>query len=580
MKKLPVYLLPVAVLAASCSGGADSRQAKGSAVYGGTLRYNETDKLQTLYPINITDAISWHAASQIYEGLVKFDPRTLEIIPCIAEKWEPKNNNTTYVFTLRKGVKFHDDACFSGGTGRELTAADVKYSFEQLCTKTDNNFNFSTTFKDRVKGANAFYAKTGQLDGVKVIDDHTVQIDLEQPNNNFLGILSNPACCIIPKEAVEKYGEKMHIGTGPFRFSEMSGDTSKLVLVANPNYYGKDSLGNQLPFLDTVKITYIDNKQKELEEWEKGNLDFMWGLNPDAKKKFVIEHIKDFATPPVYEMDSKGELGVQFYEFNTTRKPFNDKRVRQAFCYAINRKNIVNNVLGGEAYSEGSNGITPPALTGYNVESLKGYKDSIAYAQKLLADAGYPEGKDFPAVTLTINASPTAGESRNSLVAIEIQNQLKQNLGVNVTISRVTFAQKQEASKYARSDMFRSAWIADYPSPESFLSLFYGRTVPDSTDKPSYPNTSRWHNAKFDSLYDAGVRAATKEEANRLFLQAEQIMIDEAPAMILWYDGNDKLTYSYVHNFYLNPMRYFDFSQVYIKHDDKAEKDSAKKENK
>jgi peptide/nickel transport system substrate-binding protein len=349
--------------------------------------------------------------------------------------------------------------------------------------------------------------------------------------------------------------------------------------VANKNYYGKDSLGNQLPFLDTVKITYIDNKQKELEEWEKGNLDFMWGLNPDAKRKFVIEHIQNFKNPPVYEIDSKGELGVQFYEFNTTRKPFNDKRVRQAFSYAVNRNSIVDNVLGGEAYA-GLNGITPPALNGYKTSSLKGYKDSVAYAKQLLADAGYPDGKGFPEVTLVINASPTAGESRNSLVAIEIQNQLKQNLGVNVTISRVTFAQKQDAQKYGRADMFRSAWIADYPSPESFLSLFYGRTVPDSTDKPSYPNSSRWRNAKFDSLYDAGVRASSKEEANRLFLQAEQIMLDEAPAMILCYDGNDKLTYSYVHNFYLNPMRYFDFSQVYIKHDDKAGKDSAKKEDK
>ena len=119
-------------------------------------------------------------------------------------------------------------------------------------------------------GANAFYnagtnAAAGSLEGVKVIDAQTVQVKLEKPSISFLYILANSAASIVPKEAVEKYGDKMHVGTGPFMLANIANDTSNLVLVRNNNYYGVDSLGNQLPFLDSIKISYVDNKQAELD---------------------------------------------------------------------------------------------------------------------------------------------------------------------------------------------------------------------------------------------------------------------------------------------------------------------------
>ncbi|HET6991445.1 MAG TPA: hypothetical protein VFJ43_08985, partial [Bacteroidia bacterium] len=138
-------------------------------------------------------------------------------------------------------------------------------------------------------------------------------------------------------------------------------------------------------------------------------------------------------------------------------------------------------------------------------------------------------------------------------------------LGVNIEIANVSFQQKLSDERYARADIFRSAWVADYPSAESFLSLFYGADVPDSTSSPSYPNTSRYKNPDFDRLYDAARTAKTQDEANKLFFQAEQLMMTDAPALILWYDENYRLTQYRVKNFYTNPMRYLDFSQVYFK---------------
>jgi oligopeptide transport system substrate-binding protein len=583
MRKLLLFL-PFAFLAACSNDGPGSthKVGKNGRVYGGTLRFNETDKFQTLFPILITDAISSHVATQIYEGLVKFDPRTLRIIPSIAKTWETDPSGTVYTFHLRNDVKFQDDACFPDGKGRIVTADDFKYSFEMLCRNNTNNANFVTSFKGRVVGATDFYnagesSKAGSLKGVKVIDPQTISITLEQPGISFLSILANPSASVIPREAIEKYGDQMHVGTGPFIVSNIANDTSTIVLVRNPNYYGTDSLGNQLPFLDSIKISYIDNKKSELDLFQQGQLDFVWGLSSEAVKTFVPQVISDFEQkPPKFLLDHSSEFVTQLYQFNTTRPPFDDVRVRQAFSYAIDRNHIVDEVLAREAYGPGINGISPPALPGYKASEIKGYEmvkesdDSTrmqkeserALARKLLSEAGYGPGKkEFPTVKLVINS----GGSRNTLVAEEVQNQLREALGVNIEIANVSFQQKLADERFARADIFRSAWVADYPSAESFLSLFYGADVPDSTSKPSYPNTSRYRNPEFDKLYDAARTAKTPEEANQLFFQAEQLMMKDAPALILWYDENYRLTQYRVKNFYTNPMRYLDFSQVYFK---------------
>ncbi len=602
MKKY-LLLIPVAILAVSCgpeSTGSD-RVAVGKGdyqpVYGGTLRYNETDKLQTLNPVQITDAISNHVATQIYEGLVKFDPRTLDIMPGIAESWTVDEAGTTYTFKLRSDVKFHDDPCFTDGKGRAVTAKDVVYSFERLCTDNGKNENFTSSFSHRVVGADEYFAmgasaKSGGLAGVVAVDDRNVKISLIAPNNSFLYILANTAASILPQEAVEKYQDAIHVGTGPFIFSSIAADTTQLILVRNENYYGKDSLGNQLPFLDTIKISYIDNKVAELDLFQEGKLDFVWGLNADAVKTFVPQVIQDFtAKPPKYVLYHSSELVTQMYEFNTTRPPFNDVRVRQAFCYAVDRNHIVNEVLAGEAYGPGINGICPPALPGYKASEIIGYEKIGAdeaetkankaaereKAKKLLAEAGFPDGKDFPVVKLVLNS----GGSRNTRVAEAIASQLREYLNINVEIANVSLQQKMADAKYARSDIFRSAWVADYPTAETFLSLFYGADVPDSLSQPSFPNTTRYKSAKFDSLYVLAREARTIEEANRLYKEAEQVMMADAPAMILWYDENYRLAQSRVRNFWANPMRYFDFSQVYLKEQTApAGADSTKKDEK
>jgi oligopeptide transport system substrate-binding protein len=583
MKRL-LLIASIASFLVSCGGGEGESitpaEGKGGRKYGGTLRFNEVDKFQSLFPSSITDQISSHVASQIYEGLVKFDARTMKVLPALAESWGMDATGTKYTFKLRKGVKFHDNDCFADGKGREVTGEDVRYSFELLCKNDGINQNFGTTFKGRLAGADEYYnagaqAKAGSLSGVKVVDANTLELTLVEPNISFLYILANSACGIVPKEGVEKYNAANTVGTGPFKVASIAGDSSLVILVKHKGYYGKDTLGNQLPFLDSIKISYVDNKKAEIDLFEKGELDFVWGLSADAVKTFLPAQIANFENkPPKFVLDHSAELVTQYYSFNTAKAPFNDVRVRKAFSLAIDRRYIVDEILAGEAFGPGLNGISPPALPSYKANEIKGYEQlgdneqqtrqlrnaNREMAKKLLAEAGFPNGKNFPVVKLVLNS----GGGRNTRVAEEIQTQLRDVLNVNIEMANGSYQQKLNDERFGRADIFRAAWVADYPSPETFLSLFYGGDVPDSLNQPSYPNSARYKNPRFDSLYHAGRTAKTIEESHKFFFEAEQLMMSESPALILWYDENYRLSQARVKNFYTNPIRYLDFSQVYL----------------
>lgn len=570
MKKSFLVILSVAVLFSSCSnstseGGSD-RVAKGDKVYGGTLRINETEQFQTLYPAGITDIGSAHIANQIYEGLVKFNPKDLSIIPSLAEKWEMDAAGTTYTFHLKKGVMFQDNECFPDGKGREVKSSDFKFAFELLCTDNKDNSNFAATFKDRVVGANKFFEASkgkpnGTIDGIKTPDDYTISITLTSPSSSFLFALASPVTSVIAKEAYEKYGADMKVGTGPFIFVE-NGATDKALLKRNNNYHGTDSLGNQLPFLDSVVISFLPTKKQELDNFQNGNLDMVIGLPSESIKDMVESQIADFQNkPPKYVLERSPEMASQYYEFNMTKEPFNNIKVRQAFSYAIDRNKIVEDVLKGEAYGPAINGISPPSFKGYDITKITGYDFDAEKAKKLLAEAGYPNGKGFPKVKIELNS----GGAKNTNVVLEIQKQLMEVLNVNVDFEVVPQKQKMEDAKFARAEIFRAAWIADFPSPENFLWILYGATVPADLSQPSYPNTPRYKNEEFDKLFDSGKAAKTQEEGYADLLKAEQIMMNDAPIMMLWYDENYRLVKSNVRNLFSNPMRYRDYSQVYLK---------------
>jgi peptide/nickel transport system substrate-binding protein len=572
MSKIFVSIVALALLVscgssdAEVNDGSDSNAGRATKngskyIYGGVLKIAQNERFVTLFPADVEDAISSKMVSQIHDGLVKFSTKDLSILNSIADNWTVDESQTIYTFTLRDNVYFHNDPCFTEGKGRKVIASDFKYSFELMTSKeTSQNTHL---FKDRIVGASDYLeGKASEISGIQAIDENTLKITIVKPQSSFIYLLALPNSVVIAHEAFDKYGNKMTVGAGAFKYVKPTSD-SDLYLSYNENYYLKDEEGNQLPYLDSVIFTYVPTKLSELEMFRTKDISFIYGLPTSRIAEVVADNIANFKNkPPQTILIREPEMITQYYEFNAQVPPFDNLKVRKALNYAVDRERLINNILNGQG-TIGDKGITPmiKPFGDYDFNAINGYGYNPELARQLLKEAGYPNGEGFPSVRLEINL----GGNIHKLVATELQYQFFDVLGIHVEVEQVSFADKVEHSKYGKSEMFRSAWVADYPSPESFLSVFYGENVPATLDEPSNLNTMRYKNEMFDSLFVKGTQTANKAERYAYFAKAEGIMMEESPVIILWYQENYTLYHSEVRNFYYNAMEYFDFSGVYMK---------------
>jgi oligopeptide transport system substrate-binding protein len=583
---IPLFVSALALGLASCTSCSEEKkdshggaEGKGGIYMGGVMRLNEVEAFKSLNPIAVNEITGFHIGTQLFEGLVKFDQNDLSIEPAIASRWESNENQTEWTFHIRPNIKFHNDACFPDGKGRALTANDVKFCFDKLCTADPNNSQFDVTFKDRVVGANeAFQSSKGGkntgVSGIKVVNDSTIVISLKTPFAAFLNIMAMPGCWIYPKEALDKYATDLRIhpvGTGPFVMETMK-EGEVLIMKKNQDYYGVDKDGNKLPYLDGLKYTFIREKKAEILEFKSGNLDMVYRLPVEIFHEIMgeLEHAKERKTD--FQILNSPAFNTHYLGFNCTSNAFNKKEVRLAFNYAIDRHKIANFTIQGEG-TPADYGMVPYVEAferdGYNFKGLKGYTFDPAKAKELLKKGGYPDGKGFPKVTLQINSG---GGDRNILVAEVIQKMLKENLNVDVEINTVPLAEHIEYVQSGKSDLFRFAWLADYPDPETFLTLFYGKHVPANPSEKSFINFFRFKNARFDSLFAASFTEPDKAKRYGLLSQAEQVVLDEAPFMPIFYDENYSLEQLNVRNFPQNPLNYFDLSVVSLIPKDKMPK--------
>ncbi len=580
MKKLIYLFIGAAVILSSCGGSKTEDQkntaiAKGDVKYGGVFKMNETEDFKSLYPLNVTMALEQRIANQLFEGLVQLNQEDLSIVPGLSDTWEINDDATEYVFHIRKGVMFHDNTCFEGGTGRELKAQDFKYCFDRIAVSDPSNQMY-WLFKDKVKGANEYHdsAKNGKpleggISGVTVVDDYTIKIELNYSFAGFLNIISHNACQVYPKEAVDTYGAEIRIncvGTGPFKVNKIKeGET--VILGRNTNYWKSDKLGNKLPYLDGLKFSFNKEKKAELLEFKKGNLDLVFRL-PLEMISDVVGELNDAqkgGNRP-YVMQVVPALSVYYLGLQHKLPPFDNVDVRRAFNYAVDRESIVTYTLQGEGRAA-THGIVPP-FKGYDFENVKGYEYSPEKAKEHLKAAGYPNGAGFPEITLQINPG---GGDRNVQIAEVVQKMLNENLGINVKIEQMQFAQHLENLETGKATFWRAGWIADYPDPENFLNLLYGGHVPADIETKAYINAMRYQSPKFDSVFNSALREIDDVKRFDLFRQADQIAIDDAAIMPIFYDENTRLIQVYVKNFPSNAMEYRDMSEVYFDHDEDSE---------
>lgn len=556
-------LAALCALLAAC-GPPQPRTHGEGGIYGGVFNWNETQVLRSIFPLGITLVSEQHVAGQIYEGLVRFDPKNLEVEPALAESWEVDASGKVYTFHLRPDVFFHDDPAFPDGKGRQLTAQDVVDCFTAICEKGIGDAVF-WVFQDKVEGADAYHEsgeRGGRVKGIRSKDDRTVEITLVRPLPTFLQILAGSGCWIWPRELVQAYGHELlrhAIGTGPFLLKAMRPEEA-LVLERNANYWGRDQQGRQLPYLDAIRVTLVPDKETEINEFLKGHLSMVTELSLSS---FAL--LADSADPATgarrFQVLSTPALAVQYYGFNASKPPFHDVRVRRAFALALDKHRLVDSVLHGLAVPA-VHGLVAPGLPTYPYHLVPGIPYDPDSARGLMAAAGYPGGRGFPRVQLQVNTSGFGYRS----VASEAQEMLGRELGVAITVTAVAPKVYYDRIERGEALFWREGWVADLPDAENFLALLYGKNAVADTALPSPMNTTRYMNPAFDKLYASALGRSDQTARMRDLALADSIAMHDVPVVPLYHENYIMLVAPNVQDLHINIMELLDLRKVHLDH--------------
>lgn len=567
MLKNLFFLLFSIVILSSCSNDEvdlSTLKAQGGAKYGGEFRFMSSEKITSLFPLATSDVYNQRITSQLFETLLQIDFDKNKVVPHVADSYFISPDAKKFTIKIREDVFFHDDDCFSGGKGRELTSEDIKYMLDFACSGLKIN-EMSWMLIDKIKGAKEFNDKSktslpeGGVSGIKVVDEQTITIELTEPFVSFEKILTHSSLAIFPREAYETYKDnvKKHpVGTGAYKLSVW--DDKHVELKRNDVYWRKDDFGNQLPFLGKITMTYVNDKKSELLAFRNKEIDLVLEIPVDE-----IEHVlgsleeAQAGKTVKHKIDSKNSLSSSYFGFANTLEPFNKIEVRKAFNLAIDRNAIINNYLNGEGYPA-LNGFVPN-IEGFSSERVKGFKHNVTFAQQLMKQAGYPNGENFPAIDLYVN---TQQGTSIYLLAKGVVDQLKASLNVNINIKLCTLEQRDKAIADKVAKFWRGGWIADYPDPENFLNLFSSEHV-GSNSKTM--NQMKYVSDEYDRLLRLSMKERNSKIRNEFFIKCDQLLIDDAVIMPLLNDDFITMVNSKVKNFETNSMEGLDFSSIFIK---------------
>jgi ABC-type transport system substrate-binding protein len=496
------------------TSGAPARQDGTS-----TLVFGIGTDVDELDPRQIDTQEGYIACANVYDCLVLYDLGATTIRPGLAESWEISDDGLTYTFNLRQGVKFHDGAEFNadavvtwfnsikeGAPGSQFDATKMVYMQD-----------FITTW----------------IDAVEATDEYTVTMTLPRPYSPLLANLAIPIASIVSPTAIEKGLDEVAVspsGTGAFMLAKKEDWTrdSQMVLTANPDYWGG------APKVDQLIFRVVPESSTRLQQLETGELDIAWALSPED-----VERTRENADLIVVE---DAGLNTNCVEFNVTKEPFTSKEVRQALNYAVNKEELSEGLYNGNMVTAG--GVLPPVDWAYNPE-MTDYDYDPDKARELLAAAGYDEGNPLT-FTFMAYTVPRGYNPAGDRLATAIQEYWSE-VGVNAEIQTAEWTQYRADR---RADMFQcslSGWQGDNGDPDNFLySLLAGASK-------GAGNTAFYDNPEVNKLLEEAQLISDQEERTKLYHQAEQIIVDDAPWVFLGYQKHQVVTRANVTDFQLQP---------------------------
>ncbi|MCX6003601.1 MAG: peptide ABC transporter substrate-binding protein [Chloroflexi bacterium] len=497
-----------------------------------TYNSNAVLNLYGIDPLTLDPAVAGEATSQeyilqIFSGLITLDDN-LQPAADIAKSWKVSGNSTVYTFTLRQGVKFQD--------GRGVKADDFKYSWERACNPTTGSQTAATYLGDIVGVKEMLAGEASSISGVKVINDYTLQVTIDAPKSYFLYKLTYTTAFVVDRNNVSQGANwwKQPNGTGPFKLKQWSANSS-LVLERNPLFYGE--------MAKVASVNYELWAGVPMRMYEMGQIDVT-----DVSLPY-IDQVTDKSGSYYTQLMTVPELSFYYIEFNCTKPPFDDANVRRAFSMAIDKEKLVSLVY--KDMMQKADGILPPDIPGYNSQ-LKGLEFNPQQALELIKASQYGDVSKLPSITIT-----TAGYGGAISSYLEaIVNEWRQNLGVEVTVRQIDPERFLYHMEDELDEMYDTGWIADYPHPQDFLETLFASNAQN--------NYGGYSNLEVDALLEkAGVEPDSAKSLT-MYQQAEQILVDDAACLPLWFGKNYVLVKPNVKGYNPTAMGYPKLNEVSI----------------
>ncbi len=494
-----------------------------------------SDDPQQMDPTLNSYARSSQVLQNLFKGLYKLDSDGSTFVPAIAEGVEISDDQLTYTFTLREGLKWSD--------GSDLTAYDFEYSW--LRVLDPNVLSKAASDLWIVKNGEAFYRGECTADevGIKATDDRTFVVELANITPWFLMLTSTTSFLPVSKAVVEAnenwaWDPATYVCNGPYMLKEYA-SLDKIVLEKNPYYYAADEVK-----LDGVQYSIIRDDPAELQAYKNNELNVSINLNQQG--------IKDYANTD--ELHQLPRIGIQYCDFNTTLPEFSDKRVRQAFAMSINRSILLQAMMVVEKPVYGFVPYAQPSLT----DSTKSYRDiagdmfseDVEAAKALLADAGYPNGEGFPKIVIKVQNT-----QQQSILAQVLGDMWKTNLGIDYDI------QSRESSVYwdeldaGDFSVDRNGYTCDYSDPSANLKIWI-------SGSNAYENG--WDDPVYDEMFNATLAMTDNAEREAALIECEKYLVDQMPGMPLYSMETQFLVKPEVSGVIANPIGHVNFEYASI----------------
>lgn len=533
-RSFTVSIILISLLVVSCGIGLSRNHATDqeritNTQISNSLRLNLLHDPVTLDPSLVEDTTSGSLVRALFDGLTR---RGLDGLPheAVAKSIAISRDKLTYTFTLR-------DSKWSNGD--PVTASDFEYAWKRLIDPSAaSSYAYQMFCIRNAERAHKGLASMESV-GIRALNDHTLQVQLEYPTPYFLELTSLSA--YYPVHAGTKnnpqwgLNAKTHISNGPFKLKQWE-HQRQLVIEKNPFYWDEQAVK-----LQELHFSMINDSQTELSKFQRGELD--WAGAPlgeiPLESLTRLKESKKLLTYPL--------AGTYWYKFNVEQPPFQHAKIRKAFAYAIDRQAICKDLAMGKIPAMG---VVPPSMalqpTGYFPDR------DVALAKKLLAEGMKELGiSELPPITLSYNTSDT-----HQKIAEAIQAQWVKNLGVQVQLHDEdwpTYITKLHAGHF---QIGRMGWLADYHDPMSFLELFKEQTLAN--------NDTHWENREFKELLNRSAREANSEKRKELLTQAESILMDEMPVLPIFFYTNSYVKNERIQQVLLDGLGYVDWKWAYF----------------